>query len=153
MYARGMKEFGKLREYVDVYRLVTIETHVRTAKPNALACLPFTAATLRIHTDNTQTISSPYSCNHLIASNTMAPKREPLPYGSPASSIMPPSPPPPTQHVQLYNPDPDRAPPQPVIPPSMLINPLTGVEVLHFDEAILMYQAADVFYTKLGLMR
>jgi hypothetical protein len=139
-----MKEFGKLREYVDVYRLVTIETHVRTAKPNALACLPFTAATLRIYTDNTQTISSPYSCNHLIASNTMAPKREPLPYGSS---------PPPTQHVQLCNPDPDHAPPQPVIPPSMLINPLTGVEVLHFDEAILMYQAADVFYTKLGLMR
>ena len=63
--------------------------------------------------------------------------------------------PPPTQHTQLYNPDPDRLPPKPtkpVIPPNMLINPLTGVEVLHYDEAILMYQAADIFYTRLGQM-
>ncbi|KAF2829057.1 hypothetical protein CC86DRAFT_379819 [Ophiobolus disseminans] len=62
---------------------------------------------------------------------------------------------PPTQHVQLYNPDPDRAPPKParpVIPPNMLINPLTGVEVLNYPEAILLYKAADVFYTQLGQM-
>jgi len=64
---------------------------------------------------------------------------------------MPPSSPP-TEHIQLYNPDPDRKPSKPVIPPNMLINPLTGVEVFHFDEAVLIYQAANVFYTSLGRM-
>lgn len=64
---------------------------------------------------------------------------------------MPPSPPP-TQHKQLYNPDPDRKPAKPPLPPNMLINPLTGVEVFNFEEAILLYKAADVFYSKLGLL-